>query len=454
MISIFGFFLTIYIIFYIGKVIKKPYLVTDLFFISIALQLIGDVGYLIKFGNVTIEYNYFMSVICGFFSIIYIIRKGSINKKDFLVLIIYLMFILISMIYPLIFNLHYKSVSFGDSWDLLFGSNSRWGDVTFSTHAIGMFFRVAIFIISFYIFAINLEEKDLKKYVKKLYKISWIIILFSAIEFLITNFFNESLFRNFVLNFFGKSDATYLIQRKNFLNMYMPMGFMREPSSYAKSIYIFAVNNIFYYKYANNGKNKRLSILNIVIILVILVFSNSMSGYIYILTLLFIVLYTMKNKLIKLSMILYIPIFLLPIYYLAKNRLANIEEAFLLMNMDPSKLQMQSELIRFYSMNNNLQLFFNHFIIGCGFGTVYSYSAIITLLANMGIIGLLIYMYINWYINSIATKKKFFSWLVLIVITLTYLFTGHMSNIIYLENFAYQIIILKMLDISIKGESK
>lgn len=449
MVSIFGIALIIYIMFYMLKVIRRPSLVKDLFFISIVLQLVGDVGYLIKINNVTIEYNYFLSAICGLFSVIYIISKGKINKKDFFVIIIYLVTILLSMLYPLIFNLHYESVSFNDSWDLLFSSNSSIGEVTFDKHAIGMYFRVVIFIISFYIFSINLDKDDLKKYSKKLYKISWIIIGFSILEFLITNYVDVSFFRNLVLKIFGQSDATYLVQRKNFLNMYMPMGFMREPSSYAKTIYIFAINNLFYYKFEDSKvrKNRNLIIFNILIMMFILLFSNSMSGYIYILAILFIVLYTMKNKLVKVSLFMYIPIFILPIYYLARNRLAIIGETLELLNMDPSRLQMQSELIRFYSINNNLKLFFNHFFVGCGFGTIYSYSALITLLANIGLIGVSIYSYINWYINSIATNSKQISWLTIIIIILTYLFTGHMSNIIYLETFAYQIIVLKSLDI-------
>lgn len=451
MISIIGAIIVISLIIYITVNIHNPKLGNNLFFLAILSSLTFDIGYFCKINNTIIEYNYIFSIIANIALVISHIMKNKINKNSFTLIIIFYIYILLNMLYPLFLNTNYISVSFEDSWDIYFFSGQELDSVSFSKHSIGMYIRVVMFIISFYIFAKNLTKEDLVEYAKKIYKLSWFIIIVSIIETFITNFVDIGLFRRVIFDLFGTTDATYFIQRMGFKGIYVPMGFMREPSTYVKSLFIFMINNL-YLLYGKKLKEKKKLIINIIILLFIIIFSNSLSGYIYFIAIMCIFIFMTKNKKYKLMAFVIVPVICILVGTLAKDRIMTVLNAFNYFDLSPSKLQLQSELIRLYSMNNNLKIFGDNFLVGSGFGTIYCYSAIITLLTNIGLIGSALYLYIIYYINSIAVKNKKFSIFTFFIIFITNIFMGHMSQIIYIETFAYQLILLKSMDCIKRGD--
>ena len=454
MISVLGIFIIAFIIFYIIKNLKDEKLGKNLYFFSIISLLVLDIGYIAKIGTFAIEYNYLFSIVNMFFVIYYFVKNiREINKKDIIVILIFFGVIFLSLLYPLIFNMQYHSVSFNDSWDLYFDAENELGEVGFSFFSLGIFARLVIFILSFYVFSKNITKEDMKEYSKKLYKISWVVIGISVLEFIITNFINAFVFRKFAFFIFGASDSTYILPRISFGNLYAPMAFMREPSSFVRALFIFALNNLFLFK-SDGNKKKKIVIMNIIALVLLIAFSKALSGYIYILALLFVVLNFITNTKIRISVSVLIPIFIICICLILPYRIMKVIESFNYFNMQPNELPRESELIRFYSMSNNLKLFFKNFLIGCGFGTIYSYSSVVTLITNIGGIGISVYLYTINYISNIAVKKQFFSWITFITLFMTGLLIGHMSYITYLETFAYQIIIIKSLELLIKKEKK
>ena len=453
MISIFGIILILSMSFYIIKNLKNENLGKNLYFISIVSLLVLDIGYIAKIGSFTLEYNYFFSIINFVFTIYYFLKnRKNLEKKDIIIIFSFLLLILFSLLFPLVFNLKYNSVAFNDSWDSYFGTNKELKEIGFSKHSLGMYARVIIFILSTYVFSKSLEKDDIKKYSNCIYNISWFIIGISLIEFIITNFIDNFAFRHFAFFLFGRSAATYELPRITFGGIFAPMAFMREPSSYVRALFIIGINNVFVYINSKGLLNKeRIKIIaNIVIVLFLIALSKSLSGYIYIIGINVIIWDFIKNKKIKLSLAIVSSIFIIIICILLHERIQKVFGAFSKFNMNPNSLPAQSELIRFYSINNNIQLFLHNLLLGCGFGTVYCYSSVITLLTNIGIIGVGVYIYIINYITNISIKEKFFSWLTFIVVIITGFFIGHMSYITYLENFAYEIIILKSIDHKIK----
>lgn len=450
MITIGGALTSIGLIGYIIKNRKSNKLGIDLFMITILASLVFEIGHFAKINNTVIEYNYMFSIISFLGLIITYIQKKDINKRDIGIIVGFLIYIAFSIAYPILFNQQYIGVSFGDSWDLYFSNKQDLGEVSFSKHSLGMFARVIMFIIQFYIFAKNVDKEDMVRYSKIFYKVSWGILIFAFLEFLITNIIDVGIFRKILFFILGKTDSTYFIPRIGIGGIYMPMGLMREPSNYVKSLFIFALNNLFVLYSCIDKKQKRGISLSIVMLMVIMFFSNALSGYIYIMAIMFAVIYMLKNKKIKIGISVVLPVLALIFILIAKDRLTVLIDSFKVLDMSPKELDARSELIRLYSINNNLSLFLKQPILGCGFGTVYCYSAIVTLITNVGLVGIGLYTYIMYYINSIATKSKKFSYLTLIVLFITNCFIGHMSQIIYIETFAFQIVILKMIELSKK----
>jgi hypothetical protein len=441
--SLFGIILIILFIVYLLKNKNNPNLSKDFFFLSVLFLLVFDVGYFAKIGSFTIEYNYLFSMVNLVFALISIFSKKN-NKQDFKIILILILFLFFSMIFPLIFNLKFSSVSFNDIWDYYFGTTKVLKDVGFSFHSVFMFIRTIIFILSFYVFARQVNKKDLIRYSKIIYNVSNVLILIMAFEFIISNFINESIFRNICFKLFGLSEATYYLPRLIAKNIYGPMLFMREPSSFARALFIISINNITLSKITKDN-NKKI-ILNIVIILIALLFSKTLSSFIYIGCIFLVLLYLLKNKKLKRVLLLLIPLLIVVLLITMGDRVLTIFNGLRTFNKPPNELPQTSEIIRLYSIYNNITYFCRYFITGCGFGTIYSYSAVITILTNIGLLGSGLFIYYIYNLNSMITKTKKFSWFTLTIIILSHLLVGHLGYLLYLESAAYLYICLKLLD--------
>jgi len=449
-ITIFGFLLFIFLTIYIIRNIKNPKLGNDLFFLSIVFLLIFDIGYFAKLGSFTVEYNYVFSVINLIFAIYTLCFKKR-EKKDLIILFSFLAFLFISLLIPLVFNLKYLSVGFNNAWDIYFGTNLVMEEVGFSFHSVPMFARCVIFCLSAYAFSKNITKEDLFRYSKILFKVSNFVIVFAIFEFLFTNLIDEFFLRKLFFDFFGHSEATYILPKIIGNGIYLPMGFMREPSSYARALFLLSTNNILLlmFKY----KNKKV-IINLICLMILLVVSKSLSAFIYLGTIIFIFLYLIKNKKIRNYILLSIPVILIVLFFIMGDRINNILGVFSILDKMPSELTQASETIRLYSIFNNLKYFIINPILGCGFGTIYSYSTLVTILTNIGIVGMLLYICVIYRITTKATNYNKFSWFTLIVILLTHSLIGHLSHLMYLETAAYLFICLKMIDCLKNSETK
>lgn len=448
--TLFGIILVFLLAIYIFKNIKNPKLGNDMFIYSVLGLLVLDIGYVAKIGSFTVEYNYIFSIINFIFSVFFLFKNRP-SKKNVVLFCILFGYLFISMFLPFIFNIKLNSVAFNDSWDLYFGAKDL-QIITFSKHSFMMFARTVIFILSFYCFCKNTTKDDLINYSKKIFYVSNFIIILSMLEFLISNCINEFAFRRFCLNFFGHSDSTYELSRMTNDGIYLPMALMREPSSYVRSLFIFCINNIMYILFVNY-KNK-ITIYNIVILILILLLSKSLSAIIYLVGIFILLWCLIKQKKRRVIVLIFSIILLLFASFIMKDRFLKFFDSFSLLSKSPKDLYKGSELIRLYSINNNIQYFFKYFIFGCGFGTIYCYSSIVTLLVNFGVIGTVIYIYIIYHITSIMTKDKRFSWLTILIIVLTHLLIGHLSYLIYLETAGYLYLCIKQIDILIRNRDK
>lgn len=454
-ITIFGAFLCIFFIFFLIKnrnvSLKTKY--KKIFFASIISLLVFDVGYFAKIGSFTVEYNYVFTIVSFCYALLCIF-KYKIRLNNFTSAFLFLLCIFMGILIPKLFNITYQSVTFDDQWDNYIGTGLPLKNVSVSLHSYFLLARIFIFLTQFLVFVTLSEKNDLKYYMTRMFNISVLILFLSFAEMIVSNFFHPMDFRSWSFTVFGHSTASYYVPRKSF-GIYMPMLFMREPSSYGYTILFFIINNIAYYYTTLSVKQKKQIVFTSICLTVLLILSKSLSSYIYVLSVFFVLLYLSKNKG---DYILILSISSIGIMIVLFNTMGDRIDVALngLKNIflgNYRELSSGSENIRLYSIYNNITYFFKYIFMGCGLGSMYSYSSIATVLCNIGIIGSL------WFIKIIKNctnqfyKVDFFSWFSLVIIFCIHFLTGHLSFILYLERIAYMYLILKYLNI-IKIDSK
>lgn len=418
------------------------------YFISIIFLIVFDIGYIAKIGTFTIEINYIFSIINFILSIValFFVKVSRPALRGFALLMSSL---LIGLLIPLVFKLSYRSVAFNDAWDLYFDSDLILGNVTISSHSLFLIIRIMIFAISFITFTAIVTKKDLLKMSRILYKISWGLISISVVEFFVSNFISPFLFRQICFNIFGQSDATYTLPRLLGGKIYLPMLFMREPSSFARCLMFLCINNILYTKLKDKSKEK--IILSIFCLFFLLVMSMSLTSYIYLIAILFLAWSSLKNKRLKKYILIAIPVVMVILLISMGNRIDMILESYKFVNEDPRKLSRSSEIIRIYSIFNNFNYFVKYPLFGCGIGTIYSYSSLISMLSNIGILGMAAFIY---FISKCLNQKfnaKNISFLLIVFVLISSILTGHLSHLMYLETAGYLYIFVKYIDICNKG---
>ena len=455
-ISIFGILLLLfclgYFVYSFGlqrKPIDKVF--NSFFLISIITGLVFDVGFILQIGeSFTFEYNYLFSIIL-FVLAIFILMKKKLSASFFVPFIIFAFYLVLITVIPILNHTTYLSAEKDLVWDVYFGVDGE--KYTPVSNGIGSFFiivRVLMFLISFYTLSLTLTKEDFKSWVKITYYVSWVVIVLSVIETLVNNLASPTAFRSLCFDFFGKSESTYEVP-KSIRRFYTPMLFMREPSSYSLSLFIFAINNILYlYRYSY--RNTLRIILNILLIVLFSVASFSMSSLIYLLVLFFISIYIVgvnRGWFAILVAIIAIPVGIV----LFKDRVMNTLDIFSTFHYAlPKDLPAVSEIIRFYSIYNNFTFFLKYPLFGTGVGAIYSFSSTVTLLSNIGIVGVLMFIYLIYVLTNNIFKTKSFSMFTVVVVILSFTLTGHMSLILYIDKIILLYLVCKSIHLQKEGQ--
>ncbi len=449
--SIFGVLLILYFIYYFIKNQKKPIskLYPSLFVNVTICSIIFDIGYIAKIGNFTLEFNYFFTLLLFCFSIVCFI-KDKIPISNIKKSLIFIFIILISFVFNLLISAPLQSVPFYEEWDTYILGNLSIPYTKVGIHSVLQLLRIIMFVFEFSIFVIYANKSTLFEFFKKSYKVTIMVLLVSCLEILFYNFIPSFDFRNFLLNFFGHSEATFLNPRK-FGFLYAPMAFMREPSSYSYMLFILSLANLSYYFVCT--KNRKKILINICFCLLFIMISTSFSGILYLVVILFLIFcFSLKKNGYK-SLKFIFPIILILIVFLSFNY-ASIKERFDsifdILNGDKSNT---SNYIRITSIFNNLNVFSKHMLLGFGVGSVYCFSGIVTILANIGIIGSLYFVYFVNHQTNKFFKVKYFSFMSFLAIFIAYVFSGHMSYLLYSEKVIFIYLMLKFLSIKFRKNS-
>lgn len=449
-VSFFGILTTLYLMLVPvnGLLIQKRSLeqvYVKLFLTSIIFSLVFDVGYIAEVSGFVVEYNYLFSVFNFIFAVL-VLSKHKMSYKFLAYFVCFILVITSVTVVSYIVGRGYVSCPNDMVWDSFFNTNKKLPTVYIGGNAFFVICRIIIFLISFYAFAKAFSCNNMLAVIESIYKVSLFVIFASMVEIIISNLIDPYLVRKLAYEIFGHSSSTYDVS-KSLYGFYPPMLFMREPSSYAYALFFFGLNNIAYYSLKKSKKVKLLK-LSIFAILAFLIISFSMSALIYLAVLTLLALYLMGGKksfVVVISVLIVFAVFVGSLY---SERIENIMSYITLFNTkQPGKLPDKSEVIRLYSIYNNLNVFMQNPLFGGGVSSVYSFSALVTLFANIGIVGVVLYFSTIKVITDEFFKTNKFSWLTLIIIIVTFAFTGHMSNILYIERISYLFILVKMLQL-------
>lgn len=399
------------------------------FFSSILL----NAGFVLKISSFAIDYSMFISIFMVFIVLKVFFKKGFQNIINLKVLAL-ITSIFISLIPVLFFKNSIVSVPFGEPWEVYFGQYGKQMPIIDSislTQFLGMFIRLLIFISIIMAFkTLQLNNKFLCTLVLKSPYVSFFVIILSAIEFFISNSVSPSLFRNIIINFLGGFDSSTYILPRQLNNIYMPLLTFREPSNFSICLIVLILCQFYVYKL----KNKKITLITIFMLIVLMLTINSMSSLLYLICLLLVVFFSVQQVQIKFFILLSGLILLIISSLLFNERLTELFKYFPLLFSDSSiGLPMKSELVRLYSIANNLKLFLNYPLFGCGFSLAYSFSGLVTTLSNIGLIGLFFWSLIL--IDSIAYFRinTFSKIKGLLLLFLFYSFSGHMNQMIYMD---------------------
>lgn len=424
------------------------------FLICVLGTIFLDIGYVFSFGGFYMEYNYLFTIYFFVCALIYYLHHFKNNKivNSLKIFIFLILFVLLTYVIYLIAGATYNSASFGTSRDILF-LQGDFQQISMNFDIFSVLIRLLIFGFSISVLSSCININSVINYSKKIYIFSLIYIILLLIEFFALNLFKSNYIRDLYFLIFGKTEYSFPTNRY-FVFLWSPMGMAREPSNYALTLFYLMVNNLFSFIIFNKGK------ISLIVLALFSLLSGSFSAFWYIFAILVITLiYWVKHKKIN-SFILNIKkiigfsvliLFLVCFSYLISqygNRINNIINTLLLFNFNSfGNLPISSEIIRFYSIFNNLNYFFRNLLLGTGLGTIYCYSGTVTLLTNLGIGGttLFIFFYLILMKNSFNAKmlknKKIF----IFVLLLPFLFTGHLGYILYFEKTFFAMCLLFLL---------
>lgn len=437
--SIFGILLIILCLVAFFRYFLEPKKLFLFYFSATVISTIFlDLGYLVQIGNFYVEYNYFFSFLC-FASALYLIIHNSLNKKsnggnNVTIFLLVFFFLLSVAVFRTVFNYNYISTSYdGLNWDDIVYSGKL--AIVNAQIDINSFLRIFMLGIVIIVFTQNYNKNALGSISKKIYYLSSIYLALLLLEMLLLNAFGNNGMRGFYYSIFGETPYSIKTPRTTF-SFWSPMGIAREPSNLSFTILYILINNIFYLRIACK---KRLLNFNIACFMLLTIFSSSFGGILHFVSIAFL-FFTGKNKISfrKLMIVISIVIAFAVVVSIAFSSRFDMALDYI-RRFSPdsvSYLPVDSTVIRLYSVYNNLYCFIHNPILGTGVGSIYSFSALITMLANFGLVGFIVYF--TFYFRS---AKKITDCRITIICVIPFLIsfslTGHIGYLIYYEKTFY-----------------
>lgn len=396
---------------------------------SIIFMLFINVGTMITLPFMKISYYEFF-LYCLYLMSIYTFWKYGISKKELQTLMIWLIIILINLVLLILFPSHIKTVTLPNLWYDYFNYGIQ-QTVIISKYT--FVYSVYFFMLPIMVFAIHklYTKKELHNLYCLLKKSTLIFVPIILAEIIIKLCFGIDSFyyiRDFLFGI--NSDTVSEIVRGNLISFF---GLCSEPASLASSLLL---TGLLHFTFKNSLKYDALLLL---IIYIVGFMTGSMIFLIY--AILLIVFFIYKH-IIEISIVLkkikviYIVLFAITIFILCIlnqdiiiyfiNRFINV--ASIITGNDVSY---NSESVRILSSVNMFYCFLSRPFFGVGIATAYSFSSLLSLLSNFGIVGALgIIYFIKCFCGNLSLKFIGTN-IILIIISIFFLLQGSINNFVF-----------------------
>lgn len=403
--------LILYNVFYKKKLVLNnvfEYLLSLLIF----LELFINVGYMFKILDYELFYSEFVLVLLFLITIV-IMLKNTNSFKIKWTLILFTFSLMATEMYLMIKPID-KSIF----------RNGIYLIPEFSVYSLLIMLRVVMMLI-ISVVAINLiKSKELNEIVNRIAKNTMYIYILCTVEWVIKNVFHSQIFNTVIDYIFGKGiySVDFLLERGS---LYSLQGLLREPAHLSFGLFMFLM--IILLSNLNSKAKNKYFIIGSGLILI----SGSLSGIGYIFALILCRVVNIRKKIKPIifgALLICIAAFLTPAeltdYYISR-----ITNSWMILSSSSEALLFTSEQVRLFSITETFKtVFLERPILGAGLGIPYAYGANIMILASIGIIGFILWV---WYyfisIGDVIRKNKVF---VISIMFIVFTFIGSI-NVIY-----------------------
>lgn len=393
-----------------------------------------DLGWFMKIGTYELDY-YFLGYGFLFLYLITHIRNLNMKSKAFeitlgIIILLFLGLLFRSISSEVILTIDHSIIS-----DSLWSGSSLVA-ISVNSYTYIVLIKSIIFFLCIGMSASEIKKLDIKA-INDILSIGAIaFICLGLFEFLLNNSVNPTLFRNLIFKLFGENDTAVKIPYYR-AGLYSLLITCKEPSYVSQTLFYCSIILAFSYSITKKKNYVSWVILSVVTSLITLTVSAVFLSVI-LLIILFYCSYGKIRKRITIASIFALIIGFVTVsikpdilsYYL--GRTSGISDLFSLFLISPTNPLIFSTtggslVFRLYAMLNVGLVWIKHPLFGIGIGTATSDCGLITILSNVGIVGLILIL-IQWslvskQITGIKTKKGS-----ILLVLLSQLFIGGITD--------------------------
>lgn len=374
--------------------------------VTMTIQVCSLGGYFVKLGTVEIDYVDIAMLLTAFFG--FLDSRNCINRKTFILSMALLGWSLLGMILTSVLPPHTQIIPTTVSWDAYFYGRASKTTAVISVSSIMAFIKLglSLFILCF---SGQILDDDYAKVRRIIVRISKVHIVWLVVEVVSKNILKTNLLPNLRNTIFGigKSTATELTLRGS---GYTVFGWTREASAVPEFLFVFIAIIILS---KTVKENKYWIIAGVMIMALSMSFSTLMFGSALILLYAFSYQGVTGKKASKKAIYGGTALLLLVcagIYFALNNpyyssRVTGFIEDFSVISSKNNVLNgtITSSKVRLYGIMETLNVLLERPLTGFGLGTAYCNSAVVMILADIGIIGFTLWISA---IGSISRQRK------------------------------------------------
>ncbi|RHT62002.1 O-antigen ligase domain-containing protein [Ruminococcus sp. AM28-41] len=371
---------------------------------AVSLEMMMAIGYFLRIGAVEIGYSEFIIILDTILCIL-LLSKKKIRKSAFILGLLFILSCFISLLLQFIFPYDGKVVSSSAAWDFYYFQGQLPDNISIGLQNIKELLHVFCYVIII-IQANSLSDEKKKLMIKNVFENSKYFIWFGIIEFVLIKILHvQTILTSIELFIFGDSyisdGAMLSIGVSDRLR-----GLKPEPSMYGFSLFLFFSLSYFLYKQTNIKRYKKYSIITILLMVLSLSFTSLVclfGIFVYWLVLKYkegkrknkhaIVLLACICILALILFLKYMYLHEFSQYYLKRIHMALINFDDLSINGWHGDYATYdgSTKIRLISIIGTLKYFIKRPLFGLALGSTYAHSTFATVLASIGLVGVILW---------------------------------------------------------------